>query len=160
MSDPVSAADAALHRRLAATLFNEAWVLLGKADRTPDEDARMIHTAHASRYHWEKVGTPQNLLIGEWQISRVYAVLRRGEPAVFHARRCLGLAQRQSLTGFHLANAHEAMARALALLKEPVAAEHLQIARELLKSVTNVKERRILEADLKSIRVPRKRKAS
>ena len=151
MSAPKDKPDADLHRRLAAQLFNDTWVLLDKPDRTADEDVRMIHTAHASRWHWEQVGTPLNLLIGEWQCSRVYATLKRGEPAIFHARRCLGLAQRNSISGFHLATAHEAMARALTLLKEPAAAEHLRTARDLLKVVTNKEERRTLEQDLASI---------
>ena len=45
----------------------------------------MIHAAHASRHHWAAVGTGVNLARGEWQISRVYVTLGRGEPALFHA---------------------------------------------------------------------------
>lgn len=147
--------DTDLHRRLAAQFFNDTWVLIEKPDRSPDDDGRMIHAAHASRFHWEQAsGTPINLLIGEWQCSRVYATLRRGEPAIFHARRCLGLAQRNGVTGFYLASAHEGMARALALLKEPSAAEHLQIARGILKTLSDAEDRRVLEADLKSITLP------
>jgi hypothetical protein len=35
----------------------------------------MIHSAHASRYHWQAVGDASDKAIGEWQISRVYSVL-------------------------------------------------------------------------------------
>ncbi len=155
MSAAQTKPDAALHFRLAAQLFNDVWVLIEKPDRSPDDDGRMIHAAHASRFHWEQAGgTPLNLLIGEWQCSRVYATLRRGEPAIFHARRCLGLAQRNNVTGFYLASAHEAMARALALLRESSAAEHLQIARDILKTLNDAEEKRLLETDLKSIALP------
>ena len=42
----------------------------------------MLHAAHASRFHWGEVGEPVNFARGEWQISRVYAVLGRPEPAI------------------------------------------------------------------------------
>src|SRR3990170_2975744 len=77
------------HRRAAVDLFNFAWTLLDKQDRTADEDDTMVHAAHASRFHWGQVGTQVNLARGEWQVSRVYAVLGRAEPALWHARRCL-----------------------------------------------------------------------
>src|SRR3984957_11424955 len=68
-------------RLLAAQLFNETWRLMEQENRTVADDDRMIHAAHASRCHWGLVpeATPANLARGEWQISRVYAVLRRAE---------------------------------------------------------------------------------
>jgi len=38
-------------RRLAADLFNHTWELLETPERTPAQDDRMIHAAHASRFH-------------------------------------------------------------------------------------------------------------
>ena len=42
-------------RTLAADLFNHTWTLLETPDRTPAQDDEMIHSAHASRYHWGEV---------------------------------------------------------------------------------------------------------
>ena len=53
----------------------------------------MIHAAHASRYHWGEVGDDVHLARGEWQCARVYSVLGRAEPALWHARRCVELAE-------------------------------------------------------------------
>ena len=90
MSDhPATALDQAARRQLAVDLFNHVWTLLDTDERTPEQDVEMIHAAHASRHHWGEVGTPVNVARGEWQISRVYATLGRGEPALFHAQRCL-----------------------------------------------------------------------
>jgi len=50
MSASSTQPDTDLHRRLAAQLFNETWVLFDKSDRTADDDARRIHSAHASHY--------------------------------------------------------------------------------------------------------------
>ena len=72
----------------------------------------MIHAAHASRHHWGIVGTPMNIAVGEWQVSHVYAVLRRAEPATYHALRALRMCKAHGLKGFVLAFAYEALARA------------------------------------------------
>ena len=66
--------DAGVERQLAAGLFNQVWVLLDKLDRSAGDDDQMVHTAHASRYHWGAAGGPVQWARGEWQCSRVYAV--------------------------------------------------------------------------------------
>lgn len=56
-------------------MFNGVWQLLDKADRSTAEDDRMLHMAHASRFHWENVGTAVNLARGEWLcLARAHAV--------------------------------------------------------------------------------------
>src|SRR2546427_1263558 len=97
MARKLTTAERRWHRKMAAGLFNEVWRLLEKK-RTPAEDDRMIHAAHASRYHWGEVGTPVNLAIGEWQISHVYAVLDRPEPATYHAVRSLAMCKETAST--------------------------------------------------------------
>ena len=111
---PTTELDPATRRQLAKDLFNHTWTLLEKADRTPAEDDEMIHSAHASRYHWGEagVGEPVNLARGEWQCSRVYAVLGRAEPALWHARRCVALNEAGGYADWDIASAYEAMARA------------------------------------------------
>ena len=104
-------------RLLAAQLFNETWRRLEHERRTRPDDDRMIHAAHASRYHWGQVpaATPAHLARGEWLISRVYSVLGRTEPALHHAQRVLDLCQENSIGDFDLAFAYEALARAHAV---------------------------------------------
>jgi hypothetical protein len=103
------------HEKFAKDLFNLTWSLLDKKDRTKEEDDKMIHAAHASRYHWGEVGTPTNLERGEWQISRVYSVLKRSEPALYHAKRCLEICKENKIGDFDIAFAYEGMARAHAI---------------------------------------------
>jgi len=100
------------HRQLGVDLFNHTWDLLDKNERTQPEVDEMIHAAHASRYHWSLVGTAVNLARGEWQISRVYSVLGRGEPAYYHAQRSLEICHENGIGDFDLAFAYEALARA------------------------------------------------
>jgi len=108
-------ADAERQRKLAAQLFNGTWELLSKKRRTKEETDTMIHMAHASRYHWGVVGGPKELAIGEWQISRVYAVVRRPEPSLYHAERSLEICKAHGVGDFPLAYAYEALARAFAI---------------------------------------------
>ena len=45
------------HKKYAIDTFNQTWQLLDKTVRTEEEDKRMVHAAHASRFHWCEVGT-------------------------------------------------------------------------------------------------------
>ena len=112
MAKRMTAKEAQSYRKMAADEFNLVWALLDKARRSRDEDETMVHAAHASRYHWSLVGNPTNLAIGEWQVSRVYAVLGRAEPCLHHARRCLKICEANRIGDFPLAFAYEALARA------------------------------------------------
>jgi hypothetical protein len=103
------------HKQFAVSCFNLVWDLLDQEDRTPEQDDRMIHAAHASRFHWGEIGTPLEFERGEWQISRVYAVLNRPQGAIYHAQRCLTLCEANGIADFDLAFAYEALARAHAV---------------------------------------------
>lgn len=120
--------------------------------RTSAETDEMIHAAHASRFHWGVVGTPTNWGRGEWQVSRVYAVLRRAEAAAAHGERYLALCEEHALSPFDFGFAHEAIARAAALAgDEEAKAQHLADARSYLALVENDEDRAILEADLRTL---------
>jgi len=106
------------HRKLAVALFNRVWALLETSNRTTEQSDEMVHAAHASRYHWGKIGTPLEFERGEWQISRVYSTLKRPEPATVHALRCLEICEANGIGGFDLAFAYEALARAHAMAGE------------------------------------------
>ena len=139
--------DVALHRGLGIDAHQATWALLGQSARSADEDERMIHTAHASAYHWGIAGQPVNHARAEWMCSHVYAVVGRAEPALHHARRCLALTDEHGLQDFDLGYAHEAMARALALSGEPDEARvHLAAARAV--PIADPEDREIYEADL------------
>jgi hypothetical protein len=141
--------DAGVERQLAAGLFNQVWVLLDKLDRSAGDDDQMVHTAHASRYHWGAAGGPVQWARGEWQCSRVYAVLGRAEPALHHARRCLELATEHDLGPFDVGAAHEALARCYRIIGDTgKTAEHVALARAQSASIADPDDRAILDSDL------------
>ncbi|WP_436531445.1 MerR family transcriptional regulator [Actinoplanes sp. HUAS TT8] len=142
-------------RELARTLFNQTWTLIEKESRTPGEDERMIHMAHASRFHWENVGDDQNRAIGEWQCSRVYATLGRGEPALYHARRCLAYADRPGAETWLIASAHEGLARAQAVAGDLEAARDSRSqALALAETVADPEDRKVVLADIDTLPFP------
>jgi DNA-binding transcriptional MerR regulator len=146
--------DLATRRALAVGLFNYTWTLLENPNRTPAQDDEMIHAAHASRYHWGEVGEAVNLARGEWQVSRVYATLGRGEPALFHARRCLELSEANSAgrEDWELGSAYEAMARASAIAGDRTASSEWRVrATAELAKVAEAEDRQILEQDIATL---------
>ena len=152
----VTSLDAATHRQLGVDLFNHVWTLIEKPDRSEAETDEMIHAAHASRYHWSFAGTTANLGRGEWQCARVYSVLGRGEPALWHARRCLELSQAAAVAGeadsWDVPSAYEAMARAHAVAGDRAAAlEWRDRAREAAAAIAEPHDREIIEGDLATL---------
>jgi len=149
MADPVTPDQC---RRLAADLFNEVWTLMERPDRSREDDDRMLHAAHASRHLWGEAGTPLNRARGEWQLSRVYCLLGRGEPALHHARRCVDECTESGIAGFDLAYAHEALARAQAVAGDRAAAAASRLAAERIAAgIADAEHRRLIVADLATL---------
>ena len=149
---PAHDLDAADHRRLGKDLYNHVWTLLETADRTAEQTDEMIHAAHASRWHWTVGGEPANRARGEWQCSRVYAVLGRGEPALWHARRCVELCEEHGLGDWDLAAAYEAMSRASLVAGDDAAARSWKDrATSALADIADPDDREPIEADLATL---------
>ena len=146
---------AAAHRYFAAECFNRAWDLIDKPVRTPEEDQDMIHLNQASLYHWSQREdcTNRNLSVGNWQASRIYALLGQADNARRYAE--LSLHYGQAEGPFYLGYAHEALARAALLAGKPEkVAEYLQQAQQYLAQVTDPEDRELLANDLQTIAAP------
>jgi len=137
------------HRRLGVDLFNHTWTFLERDDRTPDDDDAMLNAAHASRWHWSQASQEaKHQARGEWQLARVYAVLGRGEPAVYHARRCIDWCGRGGVEDWDVAFAHEALARAYRVAGDLEDAErHKRLAREAGDAIADPDDREHFDAD-------------
>jgi len=118
-------ADREFHRKTAVECFNITWNYLEKKDRMFHDDHLMLHLAHTSRYHWSFVGTPKNLAIGDWQVSRVYAALKQPDLSLHFAKTSPEIGEKNNLPEVVL-TANEAMARAHG------AGKKCQLAREFL----------------------------
>jgi hypothetical protein len=136
-------------RELGVRLFNATWELL----RSRADDDRMLHMAHASRYHWGEAPEckPENLARGEWMVSRVYTVLGRGEPAIWHARRCLDHCEENGIGDWDLAYAYEALARAHAVAGNAEAADWKAKARAAGDEIADPEDKEHFDEDFATL---------
>ncbi len=132
----------------AAAAFNAVWTLIDKTDRTPQEAAEMLTLAHGSRHLWSMAGGAREWSIGDWQISRAYALLGEGALARLFAQSALNLAHAHDLGPFLVAAAEEGLARALLASDDPGAAAQAARARALAHDLTDPEEREVVIADL------------
>jgi hypothetical protein len=140
------------HRRAGVDLFNEAWRLM----ESRENDERMLHAAHASAYHWSVAPEcePKHRARSEWQVSRVYAVLGRAEPALHHACRCVEMCTEnpENVEEWDLPFAYEALARAHLLAGDLEAARRCEEkARELGAEIADPEDREHLEEALATL---------
>ena len=150
MSDKMNEID--FHEKMAKSLFNRTWDLMDKKKRIPEEDVEMIHTVHASAYHWSKIGNPLNFQRGEWQISRVYAVLGFPESCLYHAKRCLDLTEKHNIKDFDLSFAYEAMARAYSIALDADEKEkYIKLAKESSEQIEKKDDKAYLLSELDTI---------
>ena len=114
MSEEKKYTKAETHQAMAAGLNGVVWELLALGpERTPEQDDRMIHAAHASCYHWLEVGTELHQQRAHWLLTHVYSELGHGEAALRHAKRCGELTEKHAdlMEDFDIAYAHEGLAR-------------------------------------------------
>jgi hypothetical protein len=147
--------DPATERQVAIDLFNHVWRLLDVDPRTSEQDDAMVHAAHASRWHWGQVGGAEQRAVGEWQCSRVYAVLGRPVEALHHARRCLELSALEGVDPFVAASAHEALARAYAVAGDTESAiAERNAAYAIAVDLEDDDDRGVIESDLGTLPLP------
>jgi hypothetical protein len=144
--------DTSEQRELAKTLFGRVWTLLETEGRTREQEDEMIHAAHASRFHRGEVGGPEHQARGEWQCSRVYAVLGRGEPAIHHAGRCLEICEENGIGDWDVAFAYEALARAhTAAGNRGEADRYKELARQADEQIADEEDREVFDADFATL---------
>ena len=137
------------HKKLAVETNNGIWPVLDKAEPTDEELEEALHMAHTSRYHWSKIGEPINIARAEYMISRVCSAMNRGEPAMFHAKRCLEIIEELGVGDFDLAFAHEAMARAFAAANDSKnCKKYKDRAQKATNDVKESEDRKICQGEL------------
>lgn len=154
MSDKKDLDKDAAHKYFSAHCFNQAWDLIDKEDRTPEEDEQMIRLSLASHYHWTQRAdyTQKNASIAHWQTSHIYALLGQADNARRYGQVCLEVSQAEDVPPFYLAYAYEALARAEAVAGDREKAKHyISQARSTAEKITKAESKQQLLKDLESI---------
>lgn len=148
----MNAEERKFHESQAKNCFNETWDYIDKTERTKEDDLKMIHLAHASRYHWDLIGEAIHFERGEWLISKVYYTLGMKEQALYHAQACLDICEENQIKDFDIAFAYEAMANAYKLFKEEdKVTTYKEKAFECLPNIADKDDRAYTESELKKI---------
>lgn len=112
MPDQTLDHNAEVHKRIAASCNDAAWVLIEKNEPGEAELAQLATLAATARYHWHKVGNPGNLahadLLFAWALARNGA----GKAALHLAAVALEHFKANDSLPWELAFAHAAMAAA------------------------------------------------
>jgi hypothetical protein len=153
MSDKPDFDLATVHRYFSAACFNQTWDFIDNPDRTPEDNMMMLQTSMASLWHWaqREDATPQNLSVGNWQVSRVYALLGEADNARKYGEVSLKLADGEP--PFYTAFAYEALARAeMVAGNKTKMQEYLDKAHALAEKVEDEEDKQVLMGDLGSIK--------
>ena len=155
MSEQASESErAAWHKRFASECNNRAWELT-TATRSAADDREMLDVAHASAWHWGKVGGELNRMRATMLLAEVHALLGMGERALAHAdeMRAYFLAQRSP--DWEIAFAHAIYAHAAHVAGR--ASEHRDAyaeAEAALAAIADDEDRAIVAATFRLVPPP------
>ncbi|NNF07568.1 MAG: hypothetical protein HKN21_12470 [Candidatus Eisenbacteria bacterium] len=142
------------HTHFGKSCYNGTWGYIDSENRSEAETEAMLHTAHASFWHWQQVEarTAQNDSIGYWQLSRVYALAKRWPEAMYYAQRCVKVSDAAELDPFFRGYGYEALARAhKGAGQKDEASTQCATAIALAEQVSDAESKAMLMADIKSL---------
>ena len=143
------------HRFFAVECNNRGWNLVENERRGPGEDIEMLHCAHASAFHWGKVGTASNVAKSELLLAFVHAMLGYGAQASRYAQRSLDFVMAHSAAEWELAFAHAAVSFAAAVQNDAEAhLSHYNRARKIGDGLSSAEEREIFLATFRNVPAP------
>ncbi len=139
-------------RKLAISAFNETWNYLSKKERNKEENEKMLQLAYTSLFHWSKIGTAINIERGEWLLSRVYAIIKKAEEALFHAEQCLKICKEANIKDWDIAFAYEAIVRAYTIYgRKKECKKYMELAQKEGNAIKEKEDKDLLLNDLKTI---------
>ena len=142
-------------RRLASQANNRAWTLAEMPQRSVDEDAEMLHAAHAAMYFWTIVGTPGNHAHAALLLAHVYALLKRPEPAAQYLGEAWPHFTQPDLAPWELAFAHAVAANVAAAKGDATAhARHYAEAEAFALRMIDAKTRDMFDATFRVVPAP------
>jgi hypothetical protein len=155
VSDAKSSEEAtAWHRRFAAASNNRAWDLSVQG-RNVAEDQEMLNAAHASAWHWTKVGTELNCMRATMLLAEVHALLGFGQSALAYAEKMRTYFLGVQSPDWEVAFVHAVYAHAASAARQT--GKHrtsYALAVAALEAVSNEKERSIVASTFSHVPKP------
>ncbi len=145
------------HKKVAISTNNGIWAILDNDSPSSQELEDALRMAHTTRYHWSKVGTTVNAVRAEYMLSRVYAHMKRAEPALFHGNRGLELVKEAEKTDdkwkdWDLPFIYEALARAHAIAgNNKECKKYKDLAQKATDAVKGEEDKKICQGELDKV---------
>jgi tetratricopeptide (TPR) repeat protein len=150
-----------IHKQIGIETNNAIWPILDKKKATKDELDEAMHMAYTSRYHWSKVGTIVNAVRAEYMIARVYSKMKRSEPALYHAKKALKLANKakkedSNWQDWDMPFIYEVLARAHAVAgNKEECMKYYERAQKAISKVKDEEDKKICQGELDQVRCPK-----
>jgi len=144
--------DATTHKKLAGQLFNRCWDLLETEPRDGAQDRELLTAALASRFHWQTIGTDENLAVSDWMASRAFAAVGDGRAAVDFASAALARVEQAGLGDWVIASMYEGLARAHAAAGDRAARDVAYAkAERAVAAIKDVEDRDLIASQLATV---------
>ena len=132
------------HRLHAMECNNLAWALSESTHRTPLQNDEMLHAAHASAYHWARIGTDLNRARARMLLGHVHAALGMGATALAYASESFEYLAAHNPPDWEMALAHAILAHAAFAAGEvDLHRRHFARANELGRAIADPEDREI-----------------
>ncbi len=132
------------HRWHALACNNLAWELSDLPDRTQSQDDEMLDAAHASAFHWSRVGTGLNRARAQMLLGHVYARLGFGRLALIYAKQSFDYIMAHEAPDWEIAFAYAILAHgAFAAGESDLHQLHYAKAKELGEAIAETEDREI-----------------
>ncbi len=145
------------HKKVAISTNNGIWTILDNDSPSSQELEDALRMAHTTRYHWSKVGTTVNAVRAEYMLARVYAHMKKAEPALAHASRGLELAKEAEKTDdkwkdWDLPFIYEALARSHAIAgNKSECKKYKDLAQKATDAVKGEEDKKICQGELDKV---------
>ena len=132
------------HRWHAIECNNIAWSLAEKTTRSAGENEEMLNAAHASAFHWAKIGTELNQVRAKLLLGEVHALLGDGQAALAYAWQNYDYITTHDQPDWEVAFAHVVLAHAAYAAGEAdLYQRQYAKARELGQAIADTQEQEI-----------------
>jgi hypothetical protein len=143
------------HRWHAVECNNLAWRLSELTQRTPAQDAEMLNAAHASAFHWSKVGTEVHSARAKMLLGHVHALLGHGDLALVYAQESYRYLVAHEPPDWELAFAHAVVGHAAYAAGEAdLHRENFAKAEKLGAGIADLEDREIFFKTFRHIPTP------
>ena len=151
----------AIHKQIGIATNNGIWSTLDNKKPKKEELDEALQMAYTSRYHWSKAGTIVNAVRAEYMITRVYAKMKRAEPALYHGNMMLKLANKakkedKNWKDWDMPFVYEALARAYAVSGDKEkCTKYIESAQKAIAKIADEQDKRICQGELDQVKCPK-----